>query len=853
MKIPGSDSGNPSRLQLPGGATIYTAVLDTLQESVFLMNNEFKLVWHNIACDNLYFQVSGKHIDENFDFNELLTDEQQGLFRDYLEKALKGEAADFEWNYKRSVIKWVGVSLYPFTNGEFSGICGSLRDITDKKISEQMLLRNTAVLNNINEGVLLVDAGFHVLAFNKRASKLFRNIQVELRVGMNLLESLPPYRREAAWQNHQSALQGITVEYEALYPDEKWLMINFSPVKNDKGDIKQVSITFRDITEAKQTRDRIKEDEKKYRTLVNTLNEGVILQSTDKKTQAVNKRAERILDTTAERILLYGFPGPDWTLTDERGRQLLPEQLFARNGNSKDVVRKKVVGLQKYGQIKWLRLNATYFDKAAGENADSLVISFADITDQKRISAEVKVLSMVARETHNAVLILRLSGEILWVNEGFTRLTGYTPQEVTDTARRAVLFGPETDMNAVKEMQVAREKGLPFKSEQVMYSKDGRKLITRAEGQPLKNDDGVVTRFFVIVTDITEEKKIMQEMEILSMVAKETHNGVMIFDKNSSETLWINEGFTRLTGYDPGDIVGKNPIVILQGPDTNQEVLKYMTSQIINNLPYSGDLVIYTKNGDKRLHNITGQPFKGKDGEVARYFAISTDVTERRRLEEERLQKEIEQQKEITRVILHTQETERNELGRELHDNINQILAAVNLQLSHYLEQKSPGRRIIEKVHGNIKEAINEIRSLSHKMVMPRFSENTLHDRLNFLLENYNGGQSIHLDATEWVEDAIPQGVKETFFRVAQEQLNNIHKYARANKILVHIKNCKRYAAMSIEDNGVGFSPDKKRTGIGISNIINRVELFNGTTSITSAPGKGCVLSINIPLPPTGS
>jgi two-component system sensor histidine kinase UhpB len=103
-----------------------------------------------------------------------------------------------------------------------------------------------------------------------------------------------------------------------------------------------------------------------------------------------------------------------------------------------------------------------------------------------------------------------------------------------------------------------------------------------------------------------------------------------------------------------------------------------------------------------------------------------------------------------------------------------------------------------------------------------------------------------------WTEENIPVFIKETFFRVAQEQLNNIHKHAQANEIIVQIENSDHYATMSIKDNGIGFDTEKERMGIGISNIISRVELYNGTARIISAPGQGCVLSINIPLP-TGS
>jgi PAS domain S-box-containing protein len=541
-----------------------------------------------------------------------------------------------------------------------------------------------------------------------------------------------------------------------------------------------------------------------------------------------------------------GFPPTGWKFTNESGKEISRKELFCRNDRL-NAVKNKVIGLQKGSQVQWLSLNTAYVDNTRGNENDALVISFLDITGQKKISAEMKILSMVAKETLNAVFILRLTGELLWTNEGFTRLTGYTREELATT--RDALHGPDTNTAVIEEMRSAREKGIPFKGEQTIYTKAGKKIYTKVEGQPLKDEDGNVTGLFVIMTDTTEEKRLIQEMEVLSLVARETSNGVMIFDIQTGSILWVNDGFTRLTGFGSDDILGKNPVAVLQGAGTSQEMLNYMSSRIQKGLPYSGDLLIYTKNGDTRLHHVTAQPFKDLTGRVTKYFAIATDITDRQQMEKERLQKEIEQQKEITRVTLESQENARNELGRELHDNINQILAAVNMQVAYCLSHYEKGRPALETVHENVKEAMYEIRRLSHTMVMPRFREDSLNEKLNKLLVNYSNGQVIKLDTRGWTEKNIPISVKETFFRVAQEQLNNIHKYAQAKEVVVHIENSANNASMSIEDNGVGFDTEKERAGIGLSNIISRVELYNGTTKIISSPGKGCVLSINIPLP----
>ena len=219
-------------------------------------------------------------------------------------------------------------------------------------------------------------------------------------------------------------------------------------------------------------------------------------------------------------------------------------------------------------------------------------------------------------------------------------------------------------------------------------------------------------------------------------------------------------------------------------------------------------------------------------------------------MEEERLTDKMEQQREVSRVILQAQEVERNDLGRELHDNINQILAAVNLKLAFFLEEPDGNLEIIEICRKDLKKAIQEARNLSNHMVMPRFSEMNLKDELEMLIHSYSADRIVRLDFDVANEKDISSAIKGALFRVAQEQLTNIAKHAGASEIEIHLNDKARKISMTIQDNGVGFDIQQKRNGIGFTNIYNRVESYNGIADITSMPGKGCTLSLSIPLAP---
>jgi signal transduction histidine kinase len=96
----------------------------------------------------------------------------------------------------------------------------------------------------------------------------------------------------------------------------------------------------------------------------------------------------------------------------------------------------------------------------------------------------------------------------------------------------------------------------------------------------------------------------------------------------------------------------------------------------------------------------------------------------------------------------------------------------------------------------------------------------------------------------------VDEKKKLMLFRIIQEQVNNVLKHAGATGLLIGLAVDPRAIDLTIQDNGKGFEPEKvkMKKGVGLSNIVSRVELFNGTINIITAPGKGCTLNINVPL-----
>lgn len=245
-----------------------------------------------------------------------------------------------------------------------------------------------------------------------------------------------------------------------------------------------------------------------------------------------------------------------------------------------------------------------------------------------------------------------------------------------------------------------------------------------------------------------------------------------------------------------------------------------------------------------------GMILRNKNGIPVRIIGAAQNITERKFLEQELLRNELEKQKAINQATVDSQEQERTEIGKELHDNVNQILTTTKLYLELALSNPELKDDLIEKSNKNIIAVINEIRQLSRSLMDPTIGDLGLIDSVNDLIENINLTQKlfVSLKAERQLEQFLEKKHKLTIFRIIQEALNNTIKYAHAATVEISFRLIKNNVEVIIKDNGIGFNPSHVKLGAGLKNIQNRVYLINGTYTIQTAPEQGCTIIINFPI-----
>ncbi len=274
-------------------------------------------------------------------------------------------------------------------------------------------------------------------------------------------------------------------------------------------------------------------------------------------------------------------------------------------------------------------------------NSRVRALALADLmaANYRQAEMESRRLALVASRTANAVGLSDAAGKVVWINEGFTRLFGFTLDECRGKFGPSVLRGAKTSARLFKGVAQAARAGRPFHGEMLCYSKDGREIWTDFEMQPLRDEAGIVTGFMSIQLDTTARKAAEAEARRLALVASRTASSIVLADRDW-RIEWINESFTQLTGYTLDEVRGRRPSSFLVGPLTNRDVIDAIDEAEREGRSFKGEILNYAKNGREYWVELEIQPLRDESGAHTGYMALQLDITERKRAERELAQRE---------------------------------------------------------------------------------------------------------------------------------------------------------------------------------------------------------------------
>ncbi len=326
-----------------------------------------------------------------------------------------------------------------------------------------------------------------------------------------------------------------------------------------------------------------------------------------------------------------------------------------------------------------------------------------------------------------------------------------------------------------------------------------------------------------------------------------SHIPQWMFESDSLQVLFVNNAAIKQYGYSEKEFLNMT-ILEIAPPEEIQKLTLYNEFMKTTHDPFTVLNLNRKRNGERILAETTYFNITYKEQPCV--LVTSSDITEKIKLEEKIAFLKVTRQQKITLATIKGQEKERDLIGKELHDNINQLLTSAKLYLEFAKSDEELRINFIDRGEKILEKAINEIRTLSNSLTPPTLKDISFKDSLEELFETYQITRTfnITLEYGETLDD-LDQEIKISLFRIIQEQLTNILRHAHAKNIMISM-GVTDQIFLSITDDGRGFDPALKRKGSGITNMRNRVELYNGTMEIHSNPQQGCSLLVNIPNDP---
>jgi len=330
--------------------------------------------------------------------------------------------------------------------------------------------------------------------------------------------------------------------------------------------------------------------------------------------------------------------------------------------------------------------------------------------------------------------------------------------------------------------------------------------------------------------------------------------GILMID-TAGRILFANPAATVLFGYEREELTGLSVEALL--PDRLREIharhrAEYLAAASPGPIGRDRDLVGRRKDGTVVPVQISLSTMTGEGGRVV--VAFITDVTQRQKADRE-IQAYQERLKRMAFDATLTEERERRRIAVELHDRIGQALALAQIKLAPVRGQLAGEARAgVEGAVELIEEAINDSRVLIFDLSPPILYDLGLEEALAWLAEDVEKRHGLHVEiADDGADKPLDDAAKAVVFRAVRELLVNVLKHARVPAAKVRLRRTDDHLEIDVEDQGIGFDPDvttdrPSGDGFGLLSVREQITSLGGTREIESAPLKGTVVRIRVPV-----
>ena len=614
--------------------------------------------------------------------------------------------------------------------------------------------------------------------------------------------------------------------------------------------LEELLARVRTLLRLRDTTAALRASEEHYRRLVDILPDAICLISPQGRLMSVNSQAVAMLGYDSAELL-------NKSLFDliPTGARVQPEILVLKNRIIRDV---ECTLVTKNGGSLQTELSATLTSGKDGRTA-GLVCVVRDITKRKeaekilRDSEErFRQLADNIREVFWMTDVAK--SEIIYVSPAYEEIWGRSVASLYNSPQDWLSAIHPADRERIEQAAKTKQVSGEYNETYRIVRPDESVRWVQDRAFPIADDSGKIYRVVGIAEDVTAQKQVwdaLRENEARKSAIMNVALDAIITIDHTGKIIELNAAAESIFNNDRARLLGENMKEIIP-----RSLRRWFEDGLAHHFssekgPAAGsriEMPILRSDGSQFPAEVTIARIN-LQGEPT-FTVFVRNITQRKQADAEL--------RSLPQRIIKAQEVERSRVARELHDGVNQIIAAVKMRLQNVQESLptflAGTREILGRCDGLLAKSLEENRRIAHNLHPADLTNLGFSTACQNLCREFQSrtGLRVQRRITLPAKKRLPSAIELTLFRIVQEAINNIQKYALAKSVKLEIGYRDKFVFLEIQDDGLGFDSKKfakreKGHGLGMTNMRERALSLGGSCEIRSAPNKGTLVSVRIP------
>jgi len=582
--------------------------------------------------------------------------------------------------------------------------------------------------------------------------------------------------------------------------------------------------------------------------IVESSDDAIVSKTLDGVIVSWNASAERIFGYTETEAV--GQP-----ITILVPRELLDEEnkILERLRAGERVEHYETIRVTKAGKRVGVSLSLSPIKDSTGKILGLSSIS-RDITQRKTAEDKLREYERAVEGSGEMICVVDREYRYLIANNQFLKMRNMSREQVVGRFAHEVLNKEYFEAVVKPRLDECFQGEVVSYETKYNYPESGERDIF-VSYFPIESGSGI-DRVACILHDITDRKRAEETLlemnrmleaqgsllrsreELLRVFVKNVPAAVAMFDREM-RYLEVSDRWCTTYSVDGSQIVGRCHYDVF--PDLPERFKE------IHNRGIAGETVRVDEDRWDRESGTTWarcevRPWKTPEGAVGGVLVFAEDITRRKQMEEAL--------SDMSRKLIESQEQERARISRELHDDINQRLAMLAVELGQLHENPSEFQSRVEELRKCTAEISDDVQALSHDLHSSKLEYLGVVAGMKSWCKEFAERQKVEIDFSSGVSRVLPLAVGLSLFRVLQEALNNAIKHSGVKRIETQLREESGEIDLVIRDLGKGFDVEaaSQGRGLGLTSMRERIRLVNGTISIESKPMGGTTIHVRVPL-----